>query len=265
VSPDKAISPRKIEPGRKIDLVILAGENTKGSLAPLAPGLKCLIKFAHMSMLERTAAALMDSKRFSKSMLVGPKELAPTARKLSMRFVLEKGDPVLDVLEAAGQAESEEILISNADLPLLEKEGVADFVDRSFSKGVSAFYPLVRDTTYNAVFAEAPRRWITLREGRFTGGNMMIAPREVLLKNSVFLRKGFARRKDPIFMGMLLGPVFVLKYATGRLSIADIETKLTHILKTPARVVESTFASMFFDVDRKSDYELAKRLVEGTR
>ena len=93
---------------------------------------------------------------------------------------------------------------------------------------------------------------------------MAIKPRALPLLERFIERLG-AARKRPWRLASLFGYDVLLRYALGRLSIAQAQERATRILGAPVRALVSPFAQTGVNVDRVTDVAIAQELIRAAR
>ncbi len=153
------------------------------------------------------------------------------------------------------------MLVVTSDLPLLKPEIVDDFLTKAERAGVSLYYPIVsREDTF-AMFPEAERTFIRLKDGTFTGGNLVYMEKSVLSQMSGLFQQVIAARKKPWRLVKILGGAFILSFLLRTLSIAKIERRAQE-LGLNAKAVIMRQPEVGFDVDKPQDFTAIVRALE---
>ena len=76
------------------------------------------------------------------------------------------------------------------------------------------------------------------------------------------IEQAIAMRKKPQ-LSRLLGVRFILKYILKQLSIEEIESRVEDVLQFRGVGVISPYPQVGIDVDKPSDLQLARRVLEG--
>jgi hypothetical protein len=99
-----------------------------------------------------------------------------------------------------------------------------------------------------------------MREGRFCGGGVVALRPRVLEALALLLDQLGAARKSPLRLAALFGWDVLLRFAIGRLSIADAEVRASRLLDG-ARVgaIRCTRPQIALNVDRVDDVARANR------
>ena len=175
-------------------------------------------------------------------------------------WVPDTGDLIQNVeagLEVLGS--EDRVLISTIDIPLVTPEIVRGFL--KLDPGADLVYPIIPREEVEAKYPGARRTYVRLREGVYTGGNMVIldpAKAERMLRAA---RRVVAFRKNPLALAMLFGPGVLLKLLLGRLSVAELEARVSRILEVSARAVVVPYPEIGMDVDKPEDVELVAQIL----
>ena len=166
-------------------------------------------------------------------------------------------------LLAGSQAlQAERILVCTCDVPLMSAQTVEEFLRGA--GGFDVAYPIVRRAVCAMQFPGGTRTYARLADGEFTGGNAVVLPRAQVPDFVALADVAYNARKNPAKLAGLLGAGLMLKFASRRLRIADIETRASHILKCRVGAVEMQDAAIAFDVDKVEDWETVERISKGT-
>ena len=72
-------------------------------------------------------------------------------------------------------------------------------------------------------------------------------------------------RKKPWKLAQLLGFSFMLKFFMQRLSLAELEKRVSQLLGVKGVAIISPYPEIGTDVDKPSDFELAERVIGAVR
>ncbi|HHP50799.1 MAG TPA: hypothetical protein ENM97_02775 [Moorella mulderi] len=155
------------------------------------------------------------------------------------------------------------ILLVTGDIPFLTPEGVRDFLERCREREGEVYYPIIERERVEACFPGARRTYVPLKEGVFTGGNILLIKRDVFLRHFPWVQKLVALRKKPFGLAQLLGWEILSKFLLHRLSIGDIEKRVEQLTGIKGVAVITPYAEIGMDVDKESHMHLARKLLEG--
>ncbi|MES2461822.1 MAG: hypothetical protein V4671_14655, partial [Armatimonadota bacterium] len=99
---------------------------------------------------------------------------------------------------AALAPEETRLLVATADVPFLTPEAVTDLLQRADAMGGNADfgYPIVEAARCRERFPEMKRTTLRIKEGEFTGGNLVLLNPAFLREHQQVIRDAYARRKD---------------------------------------------------------------------
>ena len=130
---------------------------------------------------------------------------------------------------------------------------------------MDAAYPIVRREACEAQFPGGKRTYATLAEGTFTGGNAFLLPKNRLESLETLIEKAFAARKNPFALANMLGPRFIFRALTKKLTLGEVETKISGLLGCHGGAVIVPDASIAFDVDKSEDLGIARAVLSARK
>lgn len=237
--------------------VITAGGRIDGEFAEAAgSSVKALAPIRGSSMLQRMIDALR-AVGATRVAVVGGKEVRAACGAQVERFVDESAEGSENLLRAlrVWPEDGEPLLYATSDLPYVTSQAVADFVGRVAPGTLGA--ALADFADFNARFPDAPPFGITLAGERVVNGGLFSVPSGSAGKLATLATGFFDARKRPWRMASLVGPLVLIRFFTGRLSIANLEVIAARVLGVPACGVRGCAAELAFDVDTAADYRYA--------
>lgn len=159
--------------------------------------------------------------------------------------------------------DDEYILLATADIPLLTPAAVDAFIAEALAVKADIVYPMVSRATCEARFPGQKRTYVRLREGSFTGGNLMLVNSAFIRKEQALVQRVFDLRKEPLRLAGLLGFSLVLRFLLGWAALADIEGAAGRLINGSARGLAGSFPEIAFDVDKPSDLQLVRQELNG--
>ncbi len=253
-----------------VTALVLAGQR-KGGPDPMAAAAgvshKALLPVAGVPMLLRVVSALRASPAVGRVAV----SIEAPERTLSGLGGLEDA-----LLRAAAPSPARSaaaaldefgapLLVATADHALLTPEMVGHFVS-AVPAGAAAAAALARSETVLAAYPDARRTWLRFRDGAFSGCNLfLLAEAEGAAKAVGFWRRVEAERKRPLAMARLLGPLALLRFALGRMTLRDALDALERRCGARLSAVEMPFADAAVDVDKPADLALAEAALRARR
>jgi hypothetical protein len=119
----------------------------------------------------------------------------------------------------------------------------------------------------NQQFPTAQKTYVTLTDGTFCGGNLMLFTPRVLDRVRPLVERMIAARKKPWLMAQLFGWEIVMKMISHQLSIADLVARATTAIGISAQPVILPRPEVALDVDvgKPDNLELIRRALEHRR
>lgn len=251
-----------------MDVVILAGGETPealtASLGAKSPGERALIEINGRACIAYLLDSLQSVEQVETIAVVGKPSTLAVVQKLSSRVLrIEAKETLVDnILAGAKAVSSSQLVLCTVDIPLVTAQTWRDFLTRVEANNLEAAYPIVRGETVEKQFPQGKRTYATLTDGTFTGGNAFILPRAQLGDLKTVIDAAYRARKNPLAIARILGLGFVFKAMAKKLSILDLERKMSQVLKCRAGAVEMSDAAIAFDIDKPGDLQLAQRTLE---
>nr|WP_279232292.1 NTP transferase domain-containing protein [Thermus albus] len=206
---------------------------------------KALVPYRGRPMAEWVLSALQEAGL--SAIYVGENPgLAP-----SPRLTLPDTGSLLGNLEAAlGHVEGR-VLVATADIPHLTAEAVRFVLEKA--PEAALVYPIVPKGAVEARFPHTRRTYARLREGVFTGGNLLLLHKELFFQALPLAKRVVALRKKPLALARLIGLDILLKLLLGRLTLPELEARARGILGVEARALITPYPEVGVDVDREED------------
>ncbi len=222
---------------RGMDAIVLAGGREAWARGP-----KALYPFGGRPLADWVLSALKGAGL--RVVYVGE------AQGLSVRpdLVLPDTGGILENLASALPHTQGRVLVCTADLPYLTREAV-EFVLGQDPKA-ALVYTIVPKEAVEARFPGSKRTYARLREGVFTGGNLLLLDRGLFEKALPLAKKVVALRKKPLALARLVGLDILVLYLLGRLSLGHLEARAQRILGLEARALIVPYAEVGMDLDR---------------
>jgi GTP:adenosylcobinamide-phosphate guanylyltransferase len=237
-------------------VVILAGgRNSPEMKAVSGVDNRALLKIDGETMISRIHHALINSGIISQVIVVG--DIPPLPDSLS---IPDRGSLVENIyagLEKAGN--SEKVLICTSDIPFLTEQAVADFVQKAQQIDADLVYPIVSVDECSKRFPGIKRTSIALKEGRFTGGNMMLIRPGFLLGHRKLISDCYAARKSPLKLAAMLGFGIITRLIISQLCCPDIlkleslQDAASHMIDGKIRACITPWAEIATDIDKPED------------
>lgn len=244
----------------KFDALVVAGAKNNGALKDYSnKEYESLIEIAGKPMLQHVIEAVENVEEINDIVIVGPENINEVIG--SDYEVIKPENVLINNIKKGIDALNHDhhILIITSDIPLITTKIIEDFIKKcKFEKKHDLFYPVISKETNLKKYPEVERTYVHLKEGVFTGGNMVLVSPDIIQGPLDWYDKILNLRKRPFKMSQMLGFKFIIKFIFRQLSIKEVEKRISDIIghKCKALIVESP--EMGFDVDKPSDLKMMK-------
>ena len=220
---------------------------------------KAMILLQGTTLLARVAAALRGAGAGRIAVSADHPAVLIEAMRLGLEVIPPAAGPSdsvargFDVLGAP-------LLVTTADHALLEPEWVARFIADAPAADVAAL--LARRPEVEAAAPGTRRTWLRFADGSWSGCNLFWLATPQAAAAIGLWREVEADRKRPWRIVRRLGPGLLLRYLTGRLTLATAIRHLGRRAGIEAAVVATPFGLAAVDVDKPADLDLVRQLVD---
>jgi GTP:adenosylcobinamide-phosphate guanylyltransferase len=247
-----------------VTALVLAGQRGGGGPDPMAAAAgvshKALLPVAGVPMLLRVVSALRASPALGRVVvsIEAPEETLSGLGGLDGALLrAAAASPARSAAAALGEFGAP-LLVTTADHALLTPAMVEHFL-AAVPERAAAAAALARRETVLAAYPDTRRTWLRFRDGAFSGCNLfLLADAEAGARAVGLWRRVEAERKRPLAMARLLGPVTLLRFALGRLTLPGALEALGRRCGAHLAAVEMPFADAAVDVDRPGDLALVE-------
>lgn len=251
----------------QVNAIVLAGRANTGVFKGVEPvPWEALIDIHGKPMIQYLLEALENTPEVGKVVVVGPTQYLGWARKAGVELV-EQGSCLVENLERGlktlNPVKGQHILICSSDIPLVDGQILSMFIRRSLKTGALMCYPIVSKDLCESRYPGVKRTYVHLREGVFTGGNVILIDAKVWNRLLDVVGSFFAARKSPIRLARLLGLGIFLRFLFYRLSIRDIESLFFKMFGGSGAAIPFEYPEIGIDVDKVADLQLVRSIVGG--
>lgn len=241
-----------------INSIILAGKSEKKLDGKYT---KALININGKPMISYVIKALKESGVVEKIVVIGDRDEFNKVELEDVELIIQDRSSIIDNVIAGVNYFKEDsmILISTCDIPLLTGKAVYDFVKKSLDSKADICYPIIEKSVCLEKYPEAVRTYAKLKDGYFTGGNLILINPKVLDRCITKAKQMIEYRKNPVKMSRVLGFTFLLKLIVGRLTIESAENRVARILKLKPKAVITPYPEIGNDVDKLEDIKMAEK------
>jgi len=258
-----------------VDIILLAGGKCPKDLAErVGVDAKALIPLGG-KLLYRYALDAVLEMPVEKRIIVytgGEQAISRDAGSIGVR-VLDEPGTIVDALFTAvrifaeGSEESShepDLLIVSSDIPFVTSRILMDVLVGARELNADAVWPITEKSFVEAKFPGSKRTYVKTMQGTFTGGNVFLLKRQVLLEKLKLIDQLFRARKNPVRMASIMGFGVVSQVITGRISIPKMESLVSKRLGVTIRALQTPHAEVAVDLDKLSDLIAMEKLIQRT-
>lgn len=242
-----------------MNVVILAGERPGGDPLAIAEGVanKTQIVIEGQPMLAYVLAAVRGFTPAATIYLCG--QAADVARDVAV--IAPAATPCTSVLRVL-ETVSLPMLITTADHPLLTPALLNEFYTKAASRTADVCVGMVTLARVMQHYPESRRTRLRFKGGSVSGANLFLLRNDKARPLIDFWRQMEANRKSPLRMLRVLGITPVLRYALGRLSLADVVAIVEARTGTRIAPILLDDPQAAIDVDRAEDLALVRSILQ---
>lgn len=240
--------------------LVLAG--SRGGIDPVAEyaGVadKAMIVVDGATMLARVVDALRRAGAGRIAVVASAAAVRDHAHALGLEVIDAAAGPSSSAARGLA-ALGAPLLVTTADHALLRPEWIARFLaDVPPHADVAAL--LARRETILAAVPDTRRTYLRFADGAWSGCNLFYLATARAGAAVALWQRVEQDRKRPWRIVRRLGPRLLLRYLTGRLTLAAALARVGRLAGVDAAMVASPFGLAAVDVDKPSDLDLVRRL-----
>lgn len=242
------------------DAIVLAG-GREPTLGPAVPN-KAFLRINGRTLVAFVVDVLRATRGIGQIAVVGPPAELRRELPAGVLIVADAGT-IMDNVEAAIEAlHSQDLtLVVGSDIPLMTSTVIDSFLGTCAQMSADAFYAVVPREVMETRFPSARKTYVRVTDGSFCGGSVLLFDPKVFSRARPFFERLLAARKQPWQLAQLFGWSIVMKFASGRLSIAELVAKAKDILGIVVQPVIVDHPELALDVDASDSENL--KLIEA--
>jgi hypothetical protein len=215
-------------------------------------------------LVVRVTDALRGCASIDRIIVIGPPAPLGALLDASVEILPEQDSMMNNIAAAAARLHGvSQALGVAADLPLLTTEVVEGFL-RGCTGNADFYYSIVPQAAVERRFPGVHKTYVKVVDGTFTGGSVILFSPVVIERIRPLVEHLLNARKKPWLMAQLFGWSIVMKFASGRLSVAEMEARAHEItgLYGRAVVVESPELALDVDAQRPENLKILRAALE---
>lgn len=243
--------------------LVLAGARPEADPAAAYAGVshKALIQLAGEPLLARVVGALQGAGLRRIAVSASDPRVVALATQLGCEVRPTESGPSLSALRGI-EALGTPVLLTTSDHALLQAEWIAQFLDDA-SAAADVSVLLARREVVEAAAPGTRRTYLKFADGEWSGCNLFLVRTERGLGAIRLWREIEADRKRPWRIIRRLGPLTLVRYLLGQVTLAEALRRLGALCGAEVAAVPSRFGLAAVDVDKPADLELVRGITGG--
>ena len=245
--------------------VVLAGGKAKPELeAVIGVPVRAMAVVNGKTLLSHIVDALRSASLPGEITVVGDVPDSDAYKRVG-----DGGDFVTNIFTGLARYENAAyVLVSTSDLPYITCATVDLFLDGAIhmaeETGANMVYPIVEVASCYAQFPGIKRTARKLKEGSFTGGNMMLLRPAFMMQQRHRIADAYAARKSPAKLASMLGYGTLLRLilsqtiSSSLLSVSMLEERASAMLGGSVKSLVFPNADIATDLDKPEDFVAAR-------
>lgn len=221
---------------------------------------KALFLVKGIPMIQYVVDSLKHSQYIDSIDVVGNlEELQPIIGGQVDRLIEQKESLMDNLLQALSYCQEEKILVITCDIPLIHGDIINSFINAGLETKGDIYYPIVEKNVYEKYYPDTKRTYVALKDGIFTGGNMVLLSPSAIYKIQDIVKLMIENRKNPLKMGQVLGWRFILGLLLKNLRIEEVENYIGKRFHIRVRAIISCHPEIANDIDNKEDIKIIEK------
>jgi len=249
------------------DAIVLAGGASEPGLSSDLPN-KGFLQISGRSLVGYVVQAVREARGVGRVAVVGPPGPLRAVLPRDLTVVPDNGSIMENVTRAVQELGASALtLVAASDIPLLTGAVVDEFLTACARTPADFYYAVVPKDAMERQFPTAQKTYVTLTDGTFCGGSLMLFNPKVIDRVRPFVERVLAARKKPWLLAQLFGWAIVLRFASGRLSIAEMVARATEVVGIDVMPVILPRPELALDVDvgKPENLALIRAALQGAR
>lgn len=241
--------------------IILAGEG-KQDVKHFGEG-KALVRFKDQPLIKYTIDALRQSEMVDYILVVGNKNvLLPIIGNSVDKIVEQENDILHNLVKGISYFQQDKkVIVATCDIPLITPYAVKHFICSALNFKADICYPVIERSICEGKYPDAKRTYVSLKEGEFTGGNLMIIDPNKIKSIENHIQLLVKHRKNPLKMTKTLGMSIVIQMLLKQLTIEKLETYIRERFNIEGKALLTPYPEIGSDIDSVEDIEILEKYI----
>jgi molybdopterin-guanine dinucleotide biosynthesis protein A len=234
--------------------IVVAGAKAPPALQQRGVERIHLLRIGGETLLKRLCRCLIEGGGCTAVHVLAPEDV-PLPALPPVRRAPYSGALVDDIMALLRGLPSTHVLLGSADSPLITPEAIAALKADAQRRQAAIGYPVCERRVVEQQVGASKRTYVKLHGLEVTGGNVFWLERDLLVARADDIRRVFALRKHPLGLARVFGLGFMVRFALGWLSLADVEAHLSRLAGGRLCALNLPFAELTVDLDKEADLD----------
>ncbi len=248
----------------KVKAILLSG----GRLSPrlrreYGVRVKSLLPYQGKSLLTISISQSLLINTIEKPIaVIGPKDINSEVQRFGEDVVwLSEGSGVMDNVQIGANyfGWDNNFLLISPDLPLVTADDINAFLT-AIPEDVDICVPIIFKEDFISAFPNCPNKFVQTKEGEITMGSLFFITGKALEKNIGLGKDAYKARKSPLKLASLLGVPIIVAFILKRLSVKDIEKRVSALTDAKARAIFVPLPRLAYDIDNEQNIRYLNEL-----
>jgi GTP:adenosylcobinamide-phosphate guanylyltransferase len=225
---------------------------------------KALLDVAGKPMVQWVLDALDDASSVGDIVVVGLEREGVLASSKIARYLPDQGSMLKNILGGIDwvlerNPETQQVLISSSDIPLLTSAMVERLLVQCADTAVDIYHTIVSREKMEQRFPGSRRSYVHFSDGDFAAGDIHVVAPYIGHKYRELWDDLLDSRKNALKQAARLGPAFFVKLVAHRLSLAELERLAREKFGLNVRALPVDDAEMGMDADKPFQLDICRR------
>jgi GTP:adenosylcobinamide-phosphate guanylyltransferase len=225
---------------------------------------KALLDVAGKPMVQWVLDALDDAPSVGDIVVVGLEREGVLASSKIARYLPDQGSMLKNILGGIDwvlerNPETQQVLISSSDIPLLTSAMVERLLVQCADTAVDIYHTIVSREKMEQRFPGSRRSYVHFSDGDFAAGDIHVVAPYIGHKYRELWDDLLDSRKNALKQAARLGPAFFVKLVAHRLSLAELERLAREKFGLNVRALPVDDAEMGMDADKPFQLDICRR------
>ena len=225
---------------------------------------KALIDIAGKPMGQWILDALTGAPSVARMVVVGLAEGEGLTSPKALAYLPDRGSMLGNCLAGIERVieenpQARQVLMVSSDIPLLTSAMVETMLALAADPEVDIYHSLIPRAEMEQRFPESRRSYAHFADGDFAAGDIHVIAPHIAHAHRELWQALTENRKSVAKQALQLGPFFLARYLSGRLTLAELESRVERKLGLRVRAVAVPHPEMGMDADKPFQLEICRR------